>query len=43
MTRIAPSINKLDDYIGIFYEDDLDKKMKSSKDILELFQDFGNL
>jgi hypothetical protein len=43
MAKQPPKINKLDDYIGAFYEDNLDAKIKASKDILELFQDFNNL
>ena len=43
MARQQPIINKLDDYISAFYEDELDAKLKSSKHILELFQDFANL
>lgn len=43
MAKQPPSIKKLDDYIGAFYEDALDPKIKSSKEILELFQDFANL
>jgi hypothetical protein len=43
MARQQPYINKLDDYIGAFYEDELEAKLKSSKLILELFQDFANL
>lgn len=43
MARQQPIINKLDDYISAFYEDELDAKLKSSKIILELFQDFANL
>jgi hypothetical protein len=43
MAKMPPQIRKLDDYIGAFYEDVLDAKIKASKDILELFQDFSNL
>lgn len=43
MSRAAPSIGRLEEYIGSFYEDELDKKIKSCKDILLLFQDFANL
>ncbi len=43
MARQQPIINKLDDYIGAFYEDELEAKLKSSKVILELFQDLTNL
>ncbi len=43
MAKQAPSVKKLDDYIGAFYEDALDPKIKASKEILELFQDFANL
>lgn len=43
MTRQPPSISKLDDYVGTFYEEALEAKIKASRDILELFQDFGNL
>jgi hypothetical protein len=34
MARQTPQMNKLDDYIGAFYEDNLDAKIKASKDIL---------
>lgn len=43
MAKQPPSIKLLDQYIGSFYEEALDPKIKSSKDILELFQDFANL
>ena len=43
MSKQPPKINRLDDYIGAFYEDNLDAKIQSSKLILELFQDFNNL
>lgn len=43
MSKQPPSIKRLDDYIGAFYEDVLEAKIKASKDILELFQDFANL
>ena len=36
-------LNRLDDYVGKFYEDNLEEKLKASKDILELFQNFNNL
>jgi hypothetical protein len=36
-------VKKLDDYIMSFYDESLDAKIKSSKNVLELFQDFGNL
>jgi hypothetical protein len=34
MTRSVPNIKKLDEYIGSFYEDALETKIKCSKDIL---------
>lgn len=38
-----PSIKRLDEYVGAFYEDSLEAKIRSCKEILELFQDFANL
>ena len=43
MLNKSPNINRLDDYISSFYEDNIDSKLKASKDILELFQNFANL
>ena len=43
MNKQPPKVNKLEEYIGSFYEDNLDSKIQASKDILELFQDFTNL
>ena len=43
MARQQPIINQLDEYISAFYEDQLEAKLKSSKNILQLFQDFSNL
>ena len=34
MTRSVPNIKKLDEYIGSFYEDALETKIRCSKDIL---------
>lgn len=36
-------MKNLDDYITSFYDEAIEKKIQSSKMILELFQDFGNL
>lgn len=43
MARQRPLANKLDDIISSFYEDPLEPKIKASKEVLELFQDFANL
>ena len=43
MARLEPNIKKLDEYIGSFYEDELETKIRCSKNILQLFQDFSNL
>lgn len=40
---MATKLKNLDDFIGKFYEDNLDEKTKAAKYILELFQDFSNL
>lgn len=37
------SLKNLDEYIGKFYEDNLDEKAKAAKVILDLFQNFRNL
>lgn len=34
MMKQGPNINRLDDYISSFYEDNMDSKLKASKDIL---------
>lgn len=34
MARQPPSIAKLEEYIGAFYDDVLDAKIKSSRDVL---------
>lgn len=34
MARQRPLVAKLDDYIGAFYEDALDPKIKASKEVL---------
>jgi hypothetical protein len=34
MTRQPPQVGRLDDYVSAFYEDALEAKIKSSKDIL---------
>jgi len=34
MQAQSPLINRLDDYVSAFYEDNLDKKLKASKDVL---------
>lgn len=34
MQRQTPLINKLDDYVSAFYDDNLDKKLQASKDVL---------
>lgn len=43
MMQSSANIKRLDDYISSFYEDNIDSKLKASKDVLELFQDFSNL
>ena len=39
----GPNINRLDDYVSAFYEDNIENKLKASKEVLALFQDFSNL
>jgi magnesium-transporting ATPase (P-type) len=43
MAKTAPVIGRLEEYIGAFYEDELEAKIRSSKDILLLFQNFANI
>ncbi len=43
MAREGPSIKRLEDYLMTFYDESLDSKIQSSKNVLELFQDFANL
>ncbi len=43
MMKQGPNINRLDDYVSAFYDDSIDNKLKASKDVLALFQDFSNL
>lgn len=43
MFTTAPNIKRLDDYVGVYYEDNIENKLHASKFILELFQDFDNL
>ena len=34
MSKQVPSINRLDEYIGAFYDDEIEKKLKATQDIL---------
>lgn len=43
MNKQPANINRLDDYISSFYDDNIENRLKASKEILELFQDFNNL
>jgi hypothetical protein len=43
MSKQSPNINRLDDYVSAFYEDNIENKLKASKEVLALFQDFSNL
>lgn len=40
---MCAKMNRLDDYISKFYEENVEEKLKAAKDILELFQNFNNL
>ena len=40
---MTAKLEKLDDYVGRFYDENLDDKVKAARDILELFQNFNNL
>jgi hypothetical protein len=43
MSTQGPNIHRLDDYVSAFYEDNIENKLKASKEVLALFQDFSNL
>ena len=43
MMKQGPNINRLDDYVSAFYEDNIENKLKASKEVLAIFQDFNNL
>ena len=38
-----PSMKQLDNYIGCFYEDNIEKQIEATKNILVLLLDFKNI